>query len=147
MDVQSAHTEPHDTSYVQKTFPLLDSAMSQKLARTITRRRQYIKYRANRHRSQEESLELDEVGHARSEGGGSIGFSLIPQNIPDPTQTEVTTSKLPASDSSATSSDRSGTMEASGIRVKPLPRKDTGGRRLCQFCLMLISVETQDEWE
>lgn len=147
MGGQTTRIEPHDIRYVQETFPNLDSDMSQRLGRAMIRRQQYIKYRAGRRSRLEEPLELDEAEHARRGGGGSTGFLLLPKNIRDSIQTDVTNSHIPVSETSAISYARSDTADASEIRIPPLPKKDTGGRRLCPFCLMLISAENQDDWK
>lgn len=147
MNVQSTHFEPSYIKYVQETFPGLDSAISQRLAMAMTRRRQHIKYRADRYQGVKKPLGLDQAEHARSDDGGATGLSPIPENMHDSTPTDVTISKRPASETSATSHARSNIMDASEIRIPPLPKQDIDGQILCPICFILISVKDEDEWE
>lgn len=145
--VETTQFYPNDIKYVQETFPSLDSAISQRLAMDLNRRRQHIKYCADRHQGVKKPLGLDQAEHARNDDGGTTGLSPIPENMHDSTPTDVTISKRPASETSATSHDRSNIMDPSEARIPPLPKQHTDGQILCPFCFMLISVKDEDEWE
>jgi hypothetical protein len=143
--------EKWDIQHVQEKFSNLDSTVAQRLGKALTRRRQYFRYRLQHHNRLSEGIGVDEDAARTETDGKSTIASSLPDHLKDPagaTESErndwldMEDKKSDISQTSYTPSN----ANPDQLRVPQLP-KDIKGPFLCQFCHMLVSIDSRHAWK
>ncbi|KAK3327391.1 hypothetical protein B0T19DRAFT_161775 [Cercophora scortea] len=147
--------EPYDIGHVRMKFPSAEGVVTHRVGKSISRRRQYFKYRELHHQKLSQGLDHDEPAVPEDVGKSTIASS-IPQhlktsvtgNIMNPTtvnEDELSDDGRSQATSYATAST---TLDSGTTRpmVPPMPKQATGGPFECPFCFQMISVTTKAAW-
>ncbi|KAL8979961.1 MAG: hypothetical protein Q9205_004831 [Flavoplaca limonia] len=137
----TAAFEPFDEQHVRNKFPQAKEELIHRLAKALTRRRGYLKYRARHSMKLEKGLEGIKIG------GGGVAASI----------SETTASVLQAQpvDYNETSSDSgipvtsyaSSIVEGGTITVPPPPKGSLAGNPFpCPYCHFIINPATTHAW-
>ncbi|KAL9038048.1 MAG: hypothetical protein Q9180_003370 [Flavoplaca navasiana] len=137
----TAAFEPFDEQHVRNKFPQAKEELIHHLAKALTRRRGYLKYRARHSMKLEKGLENIQLG------GGGVVASI----------SETTASVLQANpvDYNETSSDSgisqtsyaSSLVEGGTITVPPPPKRSLAGDPFpCPYCHFIINPTTTHSW-
>lgn len=144
--------ERWDIRHVQEKFSNLDRSVAQRLGKALTRRRQYFRYRLQHHNRLSEGIGLDKSdGRTESDARSTIASSL-PAHLKD-SAGEVASVRNVWSNMHDNTSDISQTSYGSSnaspdrLRVPPMPRDYIKGPFICQFCQMLVSIDSTNVWK
>ncbi|RSL44826.1 hypothetical protein CEP53_011039 [Fusarium sp. AF-6] len=138
-----------DTEHVQHKFPNVENELADRLGRAMARRRQYFKYREEHKSRLAEGLDEDEVDFG---GRATTIASSLPEHLKEAgksTQPGVTRFAIlddARSDTSATSYATS-RGDSNQPRVPPIPKEHIDGSFKCQFCHMIVSIDTRHAWK
>ncbi|KAL6399891.1 uncharacterized protein AUP68_17300 [Ilyonectria robusta] len=159
--------ETHDINYVRDKFPKMSDELASILGKSITRRRQFFKYREAHHTRLAEGLEamaLDtEVDTSRTEIVPKTVASSLPDHLKKLTNFDLRTdvidedgrSEMGMSQTSyATSAgflaeDVDGKMQEPPppLKVPPLPAAAERGSFECPFCYRMVSASSSAAWK
>lgn len=136
--------EPWDIEHVRAKFPVVDHRISERLGKTLTQRRRYLKYREDQHRRLKQGLEGDRDGASDRAATNPVSLPQKLKDSSDINQNLNHDSKLVRDDptSYAASKDRQDER-----RVPPIPKEYAKGPFLCPFCFAFISVGSREAWE
>lgn len=137
-----------DIQHVHAKFPKIDSLLARRLGNTISRRRQYFRYRESHH------LKLAHGLDPKQPKDQADGESTIASSIPDHTKSAGFGNILPAIDEDAISdagiSQTSFASSFAGterLRIPPLPKGAESGPFECPFCYMIITATNRASWK
>lgn len=141
-----------DVDHVSNKFPNVPSDLANNLGRAISRRRQYLHSRKERHEKLAQGLDavqrhggLDGKSEAPSE---SMAATSLPEAIKSMSQEDLEREPYSDSEASHTSFARSNFDDGERQRIPPFPREGAGGTPFeCPICFMMISVHSQESWK
>ncbi|KAH9900379.1 hypothetical protein F4778DRAFT_138765 [Xylariomycetidae sp. FL2044] len=138
--------EPFDIQHVIAKYPEADTALAERLGKSISFRRQYFTYRKSHHEKLVDGLDFtssksEEQSTLASSVPMAIRDSVVPESIVEEESDGL-------SDAGFSQTSFATTMPGSEkLRVPPMPNQAMAGPFECPFCYMLISVSTTYEWE
>ena len=144
--------EKWDIKHVQEKFTNLDSTVAQRLGKALTRRRQYFRYRLQHHNRLSEGIGMDEDAAGTETDGKSTIASSLPDHLKDPAGTTQSERNdwLGLEDKMSDISQTSYTPSNANpdrLRVPPMPEEYMNGPFQCQFCHMLVSIDSRHTWK
>lgn len=159
--------EKYDINYVRDKFPKMSDELAGVLGKSITRRRQFFKYREAHHARLAEGLEVmaldTEVDTSRTEIVPKTVASSLPDHLKKLTNVDLRTdvidedgrSEMGMSQTSyATSAgflaeDVDGQMKEPPppLKVPPLPAAAERGSFECPFCYRMVSASSSGAWK
>lgn len=159
--------ETHDISYVRDKFPKMSDELAGVLGKSITRRRQFFKYREAHHARLAEGLEAmalnTEVDTSRTEIVPKTVASSLPDHLKKLTNADLRTdvidedgrSEMGMSQTSYATSAGFLAEEVDGhiqkppppLKVPPLPAAAECGSFECPFCYRMVSASSSGAWK
>jgi hypothetical protein len=140
----TTHFEPYDLAHVRQKFPLAETFLQERLGRTISKHRQYFKYREQHHSKLSEGLDGDFA--AAGERPSTIATSLVQSQAPAITSFSVDQDDDSKSVYTATSYALTTTSETL-LRPPRLPEGGQDGEPFeCPICYYIISSENEQSW-
>ncbi|PKK44968.1 hypothetical protein CI102_11366, partial [Trichoderma harzianum] len=145
VDIVSSYTQ-WDINHIREKFSRLDGKLVDRLAMSMSRRRQYIKYREEHSKKLAHGL-LDEPGEG--ENATTIASS-IPKKLKDEENAAMFTKMDTLFDNM---SEFSGTSYANSnaatneLRVPNIPKEYINGPFLCPICHTLIVINDRNSWK
>ncbi|KAK0716630.1 hypothetical protein B0T21DRAFT_296735 [Apiosordaria backusii] len=149
--------EPFDIQHVSSKFNNIDPWLAERLGKSISRRRQYFKYRETHHEKLSAGLETALLGqevevHQKAEPKDSETIaSSIPLAMKDST---IMTIAQPAfikddqSDAGISHTSYATSAAASGnLKIPPLPDQAYKGPFQCPFCYTMIVARDRNAWK
>ncbi|KAK3685899.1 hypothetical protein B0T22DRAFT_482821 [Podospora appendiculata] len=147
--------EPYDIGHVRMKFPSAEGPIVDRVGKSISRRRQFFKYRELHHQKLARGLEHDSDELAVPE---DTGKSTIASSIPQHLKTSMTGNRMnpetvnedELSDggrSQATSYATASTTNTARPKIPPMPKQATGEPFECPFCFQIILVTSKAAWK
>ncbi|KAI1112310.1 hypothetical protein F5Y14DRAFT_273727 [Nemania sp. NC0429] len=139
--------EHTDKAHVEAKFPKANQYLIIRIGQSLSRKRQYFKYRESHH----EKLAYGLFDSGRSEAGApSTAASSIPLAMKGPGAIpafgEVDEDERSDTGFSHTSFATTA-PDSERLRIPPLPKRSYDGPFECPFCFMLISVSSTYQWK
>lgn len=132
--------EVWDIQHVRDRFPRIhEGFISQRLARALTRRRQYFRYRADHNDRLKSTLD-------REQDDNTTVASSLPQHLKYNATPNVGVFHDRVSAASKTSY-APPNMDPGEIRIPSIPGDYIHGPFLCPFCFVFILVSIRHEWK
>lgn len=133
----------YDVKHVSEKFPRAPSDLANNLGKAISRRRQYLRSRKERH--EELAQGLDGKPKAPSE---SMTATSLPEAIKSMSQEDFEKEPYSDSEESHTSFAGSNVDDGQMRKIPPFPREGTGGTPFeCPICFMMISIHDRESWK
>lgn len=159
--------ETHDINYVRDKFPKMSDELASILGKSITRRRQFFKYREAHHTRLAEGLEamaLDtEVDTSRTEIVPKTVASSLPGHLKKLTNVDLKTDVIDEDGRSEMGMSQTSYATSAGfltegvdgqmqeppppLKVPPLPAAAERGTFECPFCYRMISASSSRAWK
>ena len=144
--VDTSHYEPYDVQHVISKFPRADGDVAKRLGVSISRRREYFRYRQSHHERLAAGLDFDEnQSEMQSTVASSIPSALKDSKSNDPAETMLEYDDR--SDAASQTSFATPMLGSEKPRIPPLPRQSADGPFQCPFCYMIIQVSTNLQWK
>ncbi|KAI4276260.1 MAG: hypothetical protein L6R38_005709 [Xanthoria sp. 2 TBL-2021] len=133
--------EPFDEQHVRNKFPQADEKILLRLAKALTRRRGYLKYRA-RH-----SMKLAKGLEDGQASGGGVAAS-ISETMASTLQLQPVDYPENSSESGISQTSYANSILEGGVITVPAPPRDSlgGGPFLCPYCQFIIHAATTPSW-
>ncbi|KAF4971404.1 hypothetical protein FZEAL_9855 [Fusarium zealandicum] len=143
--IEASHYEPFDIQHVQAKFEKMDPSLVARLGKSVSRRRQYFKYRESHHLKLSHGLVASEQRDGESTTASSIpGYAKAgPLNLQFSAIDEDALSDSGVTQTSVASSG----ARADKISIPPLPNAAQTGPFECPFCYMIITVTNSIAWK
>jgi len=162
-----SYREPHDIAYVRDKFPKLGQKMADVLGKSITRRRQFFRYRLAHHEKLAAGLEPDGASagkdDSRTERFPKTIASTLPDRIKALPDLDLRNGIIDEDNRSDTAASMTSYATSAGflpevrdgemilppppLRVPPLPREAELGSFECTFCYRIISASSRAAWK
>ncbi|KAJ3541543.1 hypothetical protein NM208_g4558 [Fusarium decemcellulare] len=164
-----SYYERHDIGYVQDKYPNVQTELAEMLGKTITRRRQFFKYREAHHEKLAAGLDLASHGHEGDTSHTEVISKTVASSLPDHLKGLAKIDAIPdfidedgqsemgmSQTSYATSAGfLAGEIEEDGsmknpppvLKVPPLPAVAARGAFECPFCYRIVSASTRAAWK
>ncbi|KAI3328087.1 hypothetical protein HD806DRAFT_549919 [Xylariaceae sp. AK1471] len=143
---ETLYFEPFDIQHVRSKFASISVELAKRLGRSITRRRQYFKYRETHHAKLSRGLVDDDELDAAAE---TIASS-IPEHSKEKRSADQPTliNTDNRSDTGISETSYATTMANDGQRhIPPLPEEAYRGPFECPFCFMIIIATNRLSWK
>jgi len=165
--VDISYQEPHDVAHVRNKFPKLSPDMADVLGKSITRRRQFFRYRLAHHEKLAAGLEPPGAEQARDDGRTEAFpetvASTLPEHIKTRTNLDLRNGVINEDNHSDTAASMTSYATSAGfsaeecdgevfpppppVRVPPPPKEAKYGNFECPFCYRMISASTRAAWK
>lgn len=140
--------DAHHLRHVQQKFPQLKSkTIEEKLAKSLTYRRVFLKYREEHHERLKEGIEDardDERGESR--GGVTTEASWLPKDKHQDSNSRTPVFQDDISEMTATSYAPSCT-DGSELRIPRIPSEYVDGSFICPYCYLPVVIENRHQWK
>ena len=142
--IDASHYEPYDIQHVKTKFEGIDDSLAVRLGQSMSRRRQYFKYRENHHLKVSSGLDAADQNEAESTVASSLPHAAKASDY----NPLAVIHEDALSDSGATqTSIRSSSWGEGVIRVPPLPKEASDSPFECPFCYMIITASSRAAWK
>ncbi|KAK4442030.1 hypothetical protein QBC34DRAFT_339374, partial [Podospora aff. communis PSN243] len=161
-----SYREPHDIAYVRDKFPNLGQEMATVLGKSITRRRQFFRYRLAHHEKLAAGLELTpdkEEDDGRTETFPKTVASTLPDHIKAIPDINIRNGVIDEDNRSDTAASMTSYATSAGflaeatdgetfippppLRVPPPPPEAEHGTFECNFCYRMIAASSRPAWK
>ncbi|KAK0614514.1 hypothetical protein B0T14DRAFT_499766 [Immersiella caudata] len=161
-----SYREPHDVAYVRDKFPKLNQDMVSVLGKSITRRRQFFRYRLAHHEKLAAGLESNPAKDGednRTEAFPKTVASTLPDHIKSMASIDLKKDFIDEDNRSDTAASMTSYATSAGflvevkdgetvippppLRVPPPPPEAEHGAFECAFCYRMISASTRPAWK
>lgn len=147
--------EAHDICYVQDKFPNISQELPDILGKSITRRRQFFKYREAHHAKLAAGLDEEiQKDTSRTEIVPNTVASSLPERftrsgvIDEDSRSDIAMSETSYASSAGYLMLEDGEMKpASPLKVPPRPQEADTGIFECPYCYRMISANTRGAWK
>lgn len=147
--------EAHDIRYVQDKFPKISQDLPGVLGKSITRRRQFFKYREAHHAKLAAGLDqMTQKDTSRTEVVPNTVASSLPEHlkgsgvIDEDNRSDMAMSETSYATSAGYLTIENGGMKpAPPLKVPPRPPEADRGVFECPFCYRMISASTRGAWK
>lgn len=143
--LSTSYFEPVDIDHVRGKFPSAKEYLILRLGKAISRRRQYLKYRASHRRKLEHGLE-----HVHAPSGtfeSTVASSLPPRLKTSSTALELDNNTY-YEDTLSETSYASSSNDPMKLRPPPLPEEGQYGQHFeCPLCLRFTAVRQDSAWQ
>ncbi len=138
---ETAAFEPYDQQHVRGKFPQAEQVLILRLARALTRRRGYLKYRERHSRKLAKGLEDPQT--ISSGDGATISETMASDVQSQPVDYNDTPSESGISQTSYAES-----LLRGGVITLPAQPKDStlGNPFVCPYCHFIITIKTTQSW-
>lgn len=140
----TAHFEPYDIEHVRQKFPDAEPYLHERLGKSISRHRQYYKYREDHHQKLAEGL--DEDNGDQEERPSTIATSLHNADVATPTHVAREADSETETIYSATSFALTTTGDKA-LRLPSLPETGQDGEPFeCPLCYRIVVADDEYSW-
>ncbi|KAL9038333.1 MAG: hypothetical protein Q9180_003202 [Flavoplaca navasiana] len=137
----TAAFEPFDEQHVRNKFPQAKEELIHRLAKALTRRRGYLKYRARHSMKLEKGLEDTRLG------GGGVAASISETTASVLQTLPIDYNETPSDSEISQTSYASSIVEGGSITVPPPPQGSLAGDPFpCPYCHFIINPKTTHAW-
>ncbi|KAG6363887.1 hypothetical protein INS49_008990 [Diaporthe citri] len=139
--------DAHHLEHVQQKFPQLkNKTIEQRLAKSLTYRRVFFKYREEHHERLQEGIEDAKEGdQGESRGGVTTEASWLPKDKPQDSDSLPSVARDDLSETTATSYAPS-CADGSELCVPQIPSEYLDGPFICPYCYLPVFVKTKNQW-
>lgn len=162
-----SYREPTDIAYVRDKFPRLTQEIADVLGKSITRRRQFFRYRLAHHEKLAAGLEAPSTTREKDDSQTDIFpktvASTLPEHIKAISTLNLRNNVIDEDNRSDTAASMTSYATSTGLllevrdgetilpppplRVPPPPREAELGSFECAFCYRIISASTRAAWK
>lgn len=136
--------EVHDSNHVKNKFPHLDPVVAERLGKSLSRRRQYFKYRKEHHENKARGIEAE-----NDDDHGAVA-STVASSIPDYLKDGGSPRRYAGEydvDFASQTSFASSVAQDGQLHIPLIPTEAADGPFQCPFCFMIITAKDRREWK